>query len=253
MDLRNKSIALVDHLSDEGGQEPFGFSTSNVEAFALDPVRLFSQTDWTRFEEDVNVINKIYSHVFDEIVIARKKLVCFWPLSEQFGGEWFELNSLCESNDWELEVYKHGFFEVDNYGFSPSILGAWKRFVYFLVESLLEDIRLNEDLEEVATLTSGRDSIVLFKLGAEGQPRYTFAYCGEGLGNDLAPKGIPNTLPEFASFHEMLAQLLASKDLSLYQTQFCDPHLEKTYFSLLAKKTGSGNLIEAWLLSYSLN
>ena len=39
----------------------------------LDPIQLFSEIDWTLFEEDVQVINKIYSQLFDEVVISNKQ------------------------------------------------------------------------------------------------------------------------------------------------------------------------------------
>jgi hypothetical protein len=60
-------------------------------------------------------------------------------------------------------------------------------------------------------------------------------------------------LSHFESFQEMLVKLLNVSDLSLYQTKFSDPQLEKTYFNLLAQKFKTENLIESWILTYSMN
>lgn len=257
MKLRNKSIVLVDQLMDTKSEMLMILKSEKSETVLLDPVKLFSESDWTRFEEDVDVINKIYSRVFEEVVIANKKLVCFWPLSEQFGSDWFDLTSLCKINNYELEVYKSQFFEMDNYGFNSEILHAWKRFVFFLIESLLEDVELNEELEEIATLTAGQEAIVLFKLEQGGKTRYTFAVNSESHeftpGRELAGAGHDSWVRSFESFREMLVGLSRSKDLTCYQTTFVDPALEKAYFNILAKEFKTKNLIESWIMTYSLN
>ncbi|WP_026969440.1 hypothetical protein [Algoriphagus terrigena] len=257
MNLRNKSIVLVDQLMDPNSETLTILKSEKSKTVLLDPVKLFSESDWTRFEKDVDVINKIYSRVFEEVVIANKKLVCFWPLSEQFGSDWFDLTSLCKINNYELEVYKGEFFETDNYGLNSEILHAWKRFVFFLIESLLEDVELNEELEEIATLTSGREAIVLFKMEQEGKTRYTFALNSESLEftstGELTRVRHDSWERSFESFREMLVGLSRSKDLTDYQTTFVDPTLEKAYFNILAREFKTRNLIESWILTYSLN
>ncbi len=257
MKTRNKSIALVDYLQKRNFENSFIPNIEDCEVAILDPVSLISESDWRRFEEDVDVINRIYSQLFDDVVISKKKLVCFWPLSEQFGSDWFDLSTMCSLKDCELEVYKSAFFDVDGYGFNRDTLCAWKRFVYFLLESLLDDIKLNDDLEEIATLTLGRDSIVLFKLGEEGQTRFTYAICsgtdknGQEEGRRLT--SIENLLPEFDSFQNMLVELMNKKDLSSYQTNFIDPHLEKMFYRVMSTKIRAKNVVESWLETYSLN
>lgn len=257
MNSRNKIIALVDQHIEKNYKLIPNLKSQINEIVILDPIKLFAEVDWTQFEEDVRVINKIYSQLFDEVVISKKQLVCFWPLSEQFGGEWFELAALCKTNNYDLEVYKSVFLEEDNYGFSNEILRAWKKFVYFLIESLLDDIQLNEEFEEIATLTSDLDSIILFKLEQEGKVRYSFAFESEQVilasNQNLESSRTSNSLPSFETFKEMLETLLRENDLSLYQTKFSDPHLEKAYFNVLAKEFKTKNLIETWIKSYSLN
>lgn len=258
MKARNKSIVLVDQLTETQPEMLSILKEQNCEIVVLDPVRLFSELDWTRYDEDVAVINKIYARVFSEVVIANKKLVCFWPLSEQFGSEWFEVSNLCKANSYELEIYKSRFFDGESYGFSREILQAWKGFVYFLIESLLEDIDLNEEPEEIATLTCDRDAIVLFKLQQEGSVRYTFAFNSEHLEfatgeEQIGEPGAESGAGSFSSFQEMLLKLLSNNDLSCYQTRFLDTKLEKAYYNILAQEIKTKNLIESWILTYSLN
>ncbi|GAA0881034.1 hypothetical protein GCM10009119_40040 [Algoriphagus jejuensis] len=257
MNLRNKSIVLVDQLQGKESKASSILIMNSCEVVTLDPEKLLMEQDWTRFEDDVDVIKKIYSHVFEEVVLANKKLACFWPLSEQFGSEWFELTTLCKANDYELEVYKNYLFDIDSsYGLGGEIIRAWKKFVYFLIESLLADIELTEGLEEIGTLTSAHDSIVLFRLEYDDEVKYTFAFNFEDslkVSTEQFVFDTENSLPEFRSFPELLLKLLANIDLIGYQAAFSDPHLEKTYFNTLMQEFKSKNLIESWLETYSLN
>lgn len=257
MKSRHKSIKLVDQQIERNSKLVSILERQADDMVFLDPIQLFSEIDWTLFEEDVQVINKIYSQLFDEVVISNKQLVCFWPLSDQFGSEWFELVSLCEANSYDLEIYKSVFLSNDHYGFSEEILRSWKKFVYFLIESLLDDIRLNEEFEEIATLTSDQNIIILFKLEHEGKVSYSFAFESEQILWDSNQKSdfsrSENVLPSFDTFSEMLVKLLCENDLSLYKTRFLDPQLEKSYFNVLAKEFKTKNLIETWIKSYSLN
>jgi hypothetical protein len=68
----------------------------------------------------------VYAGLFEEVVIHHKMLVCFWPLAEQLGGDWFDLASLCKVNSYELEIYKSKHFGEFNYGFNPLL--SEKRF-----------------------------------------------------------------------------------------------------------------------------
>lgn len=257
MNSSSNKIILVDQHIEMNPTWMGKFSNQARDLVSLDPVQLFAEIDWTRYEEDVQVINQIYSHLFEEVVINHKRLVCFWPLVEQFGNDWFELASLCNDNQFELEVYKNILFDSDNYGFSSEILRAWKKFVYFLVESLMEDIHMNEQFDEIATLIGENGSIVLFRMEQNGNVRYSFASSSEYF--EIAPdqnNGLlerENQLPFFDSFNEMLIKLSDGNDLSKYQTKFMDRQLEKAYFNVLAKDFKIKNLIQNWLETYSLN
>ncbi len=257
MNLLQRNIVLVDRLLEDQSIASFGYDIDLGQIVTLDPLALFSKVDWTRFEEDVAVINAVYSHLFEEVVIGRKKLQCFWPLAEQLGSDWFELQSLCTLNNYELEVYKTMGLDDEDYGFGAEVLQAWKKFVYFLIDSLIEDTKLNEELEEVATLTLEEDSIVLFRLVDESYRSYTFVQSkAPGQADEIeCEPGLESLggLTKFDSFQAMLDYLLDRRDLSQYDSKFLDYHLEKDFYRLLSKKSHTVNLVRSWQLSYSWN
>jgi hypothetical protein len=252
-----KKIILVDQ-HDSLRSELVNYSIDqNRETFFLDPVQLFNQIDWTQFDQDAEVIKEIYSRLFEEVIINQKQLLCFWPLSDQLGSEWLELSSLCKQNKFELDAYRQSIFTCNREELSTEILNAWKKFTYFLVESLLGDIQTNEHFEEIATLTGSKKSIVLFKMEENGCTRYSFSPnldfsdCDPKNGLQLMEES--TCVPLFESFNDMLNQLLLENDLSDYRTSFIDKNLEKAYFNALAKDFKTGNLIQYWLETYSLN
>lgn len=257
MNLKNKSIVLIDQLQNGDSTSLFPLHFDESEVVLLDPVSLFEQVDWLRYEEDESIANRMHSSFFDEVVVAKKRLVCFWPLHEQFGDEWFELTNLCSVNNYELDIYKSELLTNKSYGFSESILLAWKQVVCFLVDSLLTDIKLNEGLEEVATLRSNKDVIVLFNWKKDAGTKYTFAVAAQEARIASSPEksllGCETTPREFDSFQDMLDLIAEECDLSLYHANFVDSRLEKTYFNFFSRKFKAKNLIESWLITYSLN
>lgn len=257
MNSRHKRIVLIDQTSEMNQSWLTSNPLQQEELVLLDPITLFRELDWTCYEDDVLVINTVYSRLFEEVVMNNKQLVCFWPLSGSFGDEWFELASLCKKNSLELDLYKSSSLEDDPYGLSDAILRTWKGFVYFILESLLEDIHLNEQFDEIATLTSGQETIVLFKLESEEGTRYAYTFDSEYFelsgAHTSKLEDSPFRIPSFESFNEMLASLLKENDLSLFDSKFMDGRLEKAYFSALAKEFKTKNLIENWIATYSLN
>jgi hypothetical protein len=257
MNSMKRSIVLLDQHIGQNSDWLKQLNLKEQEVVIFDPLKLFSVLDWTRYEVDVLVINTVYSQLFEELVMNNKRLVCFWPLDQQFGNEWFELASLCKKNNYEIELYKGSFFDAKSPGISEEILQSWKHFVYVLIESLIEDIQLNEQFDEIATLTSGNETIVLFKLEQEGKIKYSFSFDSDFF--ELAPTNngsysIENKyLESFDTFNEMLEKLLEQNDLSLYEFKFCDGSLEKAFFNLLSKEFKTTNLIQNWLKTYSMN
>lgn len=257
MNSRNKSIVLVDQLISDSSDWLTNLKTESTDVITLDPISLFSTLDWTSFEDDVRVINVVYSRLFEEVIMNRKKLICFWPLAHQFGNDWFELATLCQANFHELELCRNGIFEGPSYGISEEILSAWKRFAFFMIESLLEDYQLNEQFDEIATLTSEDNTIILFKVEKEGAVSYSFAFDTDyvQLGSNSMDENDGDTkkLESFESFSLLLEKLLLENDLSVFEPKFTDRKLEKAYFNLLSKEFRTKNLIQSWLKTYSMN
>ena len=98
------------------------------------------------------------------------------------------------------------------YDFDQTMLTSWKKFVYFLIESLFEDIHLNNDFDEIATLKSDKETIILFKLEKEGRTQYSYAFDSvflePGLSNTEDFNGIDSTIQSFDTFNELVEKLL---------------------------------------------
>lgn len=257
MSSRNNSIIFVDHQVELNSAWLRKINFRKQDFVILDPEKLFSEVDWTRYEDDIRVINKIYSWLFEEVVINNKTMICFWPLHQQYGSDWIELAALCKANTYKIEINKGLVFDKLNCDFDEITLASWKKLVYFLIESLFEDIQLNEEFDEIATLKSGNKTIILFKLEREGRSRYSYAIDSDFLELDSRntenSAGKPSTFQSFETFNEMLEKLISENDLSHFDPQFGDKSLEKAYFRTLSKKIKPINLIESWLLTYSMN
>lgn len=252
MKATKQRIILTDYLSDANH-----ISLHYSHWFELDPLVLFSKLDWTKYEEDVQVINQIYSEVFDEIVVDKKSLICYWPLSNDLDEDYFELQKLIENRKVDLEIHKKENEYFESSEINKMILKKWKGFVCFLMEALMEDIAINDQVDQIATLTNESGSIVLFRMEQNGGFRYSFASTQEFF--DQVPSCLPDleqtahSLPLFDSFMDMLENLLEEMDLGTYKTQFSDKQLEKTYYNRISKEFKIKNLIQYWLNTYSLN
>ena len=252
MKTTKQRIVLTDYLS-----EANHVFQKNCHWYELDPVALFLKMDWTQYDERSQVINQVYSEVFDEIVVNKKSLLCYWPLGDLSEGEWFELQQLFNDKNFELEIHKkeNEYFESD--GLNKIVSKKWKEFVLFLLEALLEDIAMNDQIDQIATLTNETGSIVLFRMEQNGGLRYSFASIDDFFDQVpccvTEPTNSTNSLPLFNSFMDMLEDLLDDLDLGSYKTQFSDKQLEKTYYNRISKELKVKNLIENWLETYSLN
>lgn len=257
MNSRHNSIILVDHPIEMNSDWLKKMNFQKHDFVILDPKKLFMKINWTRYEDDVQVINQIYSSLFEDVVMNNKTLICFWPFHQQFGINWFELSLLCKANSCQIEINKGLSFEDGNYDFEDTILTSWKKFVYFLIESLFEDIQLNKEFDEIATLKSDNETIILFKLEKEGRTRYSYAFDSDflelGLSYTEDSNSVDSTIQSFDTFNEMLEKLLKKNDLSLFEPHFGDKSLEKAYFNALSKKIKTKNLIESWIKTYSIN
>jgi hypothetical protein len=178
-------------------------------------------------------------------------------LSDNLDGDFFELQKLIKNRKLDLEIHKKENEYFESSEINKKILKKWRGFVCFLLEALLEDIAINDQIDQIATLTNDNGSIVLFRMEQNGGFRYSFASTQEFF--DQVPSCLPDleqsahSLPLFDSFMDMLENLLEELDLGAYKTQFRDKQLEKTYYNRISKEFKIKNLIQNWLNTYSLN
>jgi hypothetical protein len=254
MEKYQREIVLIDQFHIARNQ----FLNNSLKVYFLDPVELFSKIDWRLFEEDVTVTNTVYGELFEAVVINHKKLVCYWPHLNFPDNNWFELSNHCKDAKIKTKIIYSENSSDEVHDLSTSILETWKTFVLFLMESLCEDIKMNENLQEIAILKCGDDSILLFKLEQNGIRQYSYVQSPENafdfdFGNvQLKDNGV-NYAPVFSSFELLLEKLMLDIDVNSYQTSFLDRALEKHYFNTILKNCTSKNLIESWVKNYSLN
>lgn len=244
-------LTLTDRLSNH---IPFD---SSSEVIYLDPVALYQWIDWTEFEEQVEVLNKIYSLLFDEVIINHKKIKCFWPLGDNTSQHWFEILTLCKERNVFLTKESSGISKGADYGLDARLVEAWQDLMVTVLGSLVEDLSLNQQFEEIGTLSSATHSFILFRSEMEGIVRFgysevnTFTAYADSLENPLE---LSSYIPCFYdSFQELIGAVADLEDLSELVPVFYDKGLEKQFFQVLLSENKPVNLIQKWQLSYSLN
>jgi len=254
MEKYQREIILIDQFHIKKNQ----FFDESREVYFLDPVVLFSKIDWRLFEEDPTVTKTVYGELFEAVVINHKKLICYWPLFNFQDDSWFELLNHCKEAKIKTRIMCSDPSSNEEQDLASSIQETWKNFVIFLIGSLCDDIKMDEDLEEIAILKCGDESILLFKLEQNGIRKYSYVQSPENgfdfENGDVELKEIGiNYAPVFSSFDQLLEKLMLKIDVNSYQTLFLDRTLEKHYFNTILKNCASKNLIESWVKYYSLN
>lgn len=254
MKKHQREIILVDQFQINRTQ----FLVKSKDIYFLDPSELFSRIDWRRFEEDVCVTNIVYGELFEALVINNKTLVCYWPNLNFPDDNWFELSVHFKEAKIKTRIIYPDLTSNEKLESTSSVQKIWKSFLLFLMESLCEDIKMNDFLEEIAILKCGNDSILLFKLEQNGISKYSYVqFPDEGFqldNRDVHLKEIGVNFPHiFSSFEQLLEKLILEIDVNSYQTSFLDRTLEKRYFNTILKNCTSKNLIESWVRNYSLN
>lgn len=257
MNARHNRIILVDHNIEMNSDWLEIMDFQKPDFINLNPKNLLAKIDWTRYEDDVQIINDIYSSLFEDVVMNNKTLICFWPLNQQFGTDWIELATLCKENSCKIEINKGCSFADDNYDLDETLLNSWKKFVYFLLMSLFEDIQLNKEFDPIGTLKSDSETIILFKWVREGSTRYSYAFDSDFLDIDSAlseySEDGDSRFKSYGTFSDMLEKLFSENDLVSFFPQFGEKNLEKAYFCAFSKKIETMNLIESWLKTYYSN
>ena len=96
MNAKSGEIILVNQLNNERLVAVPNLQMNDIECFMYNPVDLYNAIDRTKFEGDPDVINTVYSILFDAFVISRKKLVCYWLGGNYSDDTIFELRQYCQ-------------------------------------------------------------------------------------------------------------------------------------------------------------
>ncbi|SFB44671.1 hypothetical protein SAMN04489723_110159 [Algoriphagus aquimarinus] len=254
----NRKVILVDRTLDQKTIDWSQLEVDEKEAFILDPFKLFTQIDWTRFEDNVEVINIVYSDLFEALVVERKTLICYWPMLNFPDDQWVQLLEQCKSTGIQMLVNYTKDRGGDSNDMLPEFQEVWKSFVLFMVESLFEDIQLNEGFEEIAWLKNSEESILLFSVDENGVSKYSYLLCENAVFEfetsfEVQKKIVANAIPFYNSIEQLMEMLQLEINLGKCITTYVNRRLEKNYFNSLLKKHNSNNLIQHWIENYSDN
>ncbi len=252
-----RKIILVDQIQ----KSTSGFCKDlkiNIDKVVfLDPIKLLATLNWLCYDEDVTVLNSIYGKLFDDFVLEDKVLVCYWPKSNFPDDKWFELSNFCKEAriflQTEFSLLDEGCQEEDNMPLQES----WKSLLLLLLESLSEDINLNEGFEELANLYSEERRILIFSIMIQGKREFS---CVEDIDNcfEFSHSTDQNKLQEnvallFQDFTDLVAHLQSKFKLQEFKAVFNNLTLEKEYFHQVLKSKPSINFIQSWLETYQEN
>lgn len=233
-------------------------SQQNPSTIFLDPISLYKKLDWTDIPEKVDTLNQLYNWVFDEVIVAQKSLHVYWPIGVKTSEPWFQLLQLSKNEKIDFALKPSVSFTSERNELHPEIVQQWQELILILLQSLLEDLTINSQFEEIGTLTFGKESIFLFKTSTDGGNYYGFAEMNSPIEtSEVVYSGVElfsfEDIDVYESFEEMVLALLRIKDIEVYNSSFMDKSLEKQYFTLLLNQENSFNLILRWLDTYSLN
>lgn len=258
MNTKSREIILINQLNIDQIVSSLNLQINDSEYFMFNPVELFKTIDWTKFEEEPDVINAVYSILFDEFVIARKKIFCYWPNDYQSHKEMQKLNEYCQSARVELSEEERQFYPIESDKMMPEYERLWSSFILFLVESLCEDIKLNEEIEEIATLKHGNESVVIFSIREDEITHYSYITSQVTLFevesiSDVSSREGRTGVNLFPNFQELISSLQDEINIKEFSTNFSNSALEKQYYNAISRNFNSYNLVKQWMANYSLN
>ncbi len=235
----DKQIVLVDWLP---SVENVSMGLPSNELFFIDPYNSICRGQWKNASERLEVLNDIYGQVFEHVVIKGKQLVCYWPEMNFNTTETYELSKIQNEFRLGISLYKKNYAPID-VGLSYEELMDWKAFAITLIQSIAEDIHLNEELEEVMSLDNSESGVSIFTTRQNGVVNYCYFYQDKiSTNKDL----LFSELEFFETFESLLSRL--SKDFSLYDyvSSFHDRKYEKMFYSYLLKNKNEYNFIPFW-------
>jgi len=258
MERTRRKIILTGNRFDPKRFTLDGFQLVNNEYLIFDPIELFKELDWTSYENSVQVINQIYSKLFNDFVLENKIMVCYWPTTNFPDNQWFELLSHIKKAGITMEANYLIAEGIDNEELPTLLQATWKDLVLEMLESISEDIILNEQLEEIVQLRNGQYSISIFSQVQNDHISYFYISSAQEV-LEFAPqyefeKTRDSRYVElFLSFELLLEAIQTNVELSDFTVEFLDHSFEKIYFNSIFKKKVDFNLIEHWVENYSLN
>jgi len=246
MNKLHNQISLIDWLP---SIENVSMGLPSNRLFLIDPYQSFCKGQWQRASENLDVLNDIYGQVFEQTVIKGKQLVCYWPEFSFSPSESFDLAKVQKEFEVEITFFKKNYTPIDG-RLSYEELLDWKEFILTLIQSIAEDIQLNQDLEEVMTLSSQKNQIRIFSTHQSGATSYCY-FLGK-KGDFDREEQLPE-LEFFNSFEDLLSRV--AMDLHLYDcvSDFHDRKYEKLFYKYLLKNKYSYNFIPFWKRSLNYN
>ena len=234
------------------------FNSLENEYLFFDPVSLFNEIDWTSGLQEASVLNYIYEKIFDGFLIGNKTLVCYWPTTEFHDSQWFSLLEFANKAGIRVELnYFNEELRVQD-EIPDELQTNWKELILDLMESISNDLILNEGLEEIAQLKNTSSSITIFSQKEGDKLSYFYLTSAQDIFEfephyAFEKSENANYVSIFEDFEILLVAIQSEIDLTSYTVDFLDSKLEKVYFSSLMKKNVDVNLIQNWMDSYFLN
>lgn len=258
MDRLRRRIILTGKRLDKGQLTLDSLHSFSNDYLFFDPIELMKEVDWTQYESNTACINTIYKKLFDGFVIENKTLVCYWPATNFPDSYWDDCVDAAKKAGILVEV--NSFIEEMNQ--SDELLiqfqSLWKELLVEMIQSVSEDIILNEKLEEIARLENEDYSITIFAQHEIDRINYFYVSSVQEVFEFVPQYEFEQTSKLhhthlFETFEALLQAVQSEFDLATLQVEFLNKRLEKIYFNSLLNKNIDLNLIQNWMASYSMN
>jgi hypothetical protein len=234
------------------------FNSLENDYLFFDPVSLFDEIDWTSGTQEPSVANYIYDKIFDGFLIENKTLVCYWPTTDFPDSQWFSLLESAKKAGIRMELNYFNEERSAQDEIPMELQTNWKDLILELIESISNDLILNEGLAEIALLKNTYSSITIFSQNEGDKLSYFYLTSAQEIF-EFEPQYAfeksesSNYVSVFEDFENLLEAIQSKIDLASYTVDFLDSKLEKVYFNSLMKKNINVNLIQNWMDSYFLN
>lgn len=256
MEKRQNNILFIDYIPSILEGEFSLLETEFKGAYIIDPIKMLDYGNWSDFENNTSMINSIYGELFEEVVINKKTFVCYWPELEFSPSDWFDINKAVSEAGLSVSIYKAPkslcYSEVHE-----RVNQNWKVLAKFLIDSISEDMILNNSMEEIASFVNKKESVHLFRIKSDGIDKYTYTSFVD-INSELNPCVEKTDLSLsneyfFKSFEDMVHDVIQKIDVTKCKYKFTDRAFEKFFFTSILNECIPDNLIKNWEKGYILN